>query len=602
MRRRRSSFPLFLLSLFVALGACATVPSGPTSGLPDGDAGAGAAVAGTQAESPATTRTASSQRRRAATTEPASLPAVSLDAEVLYELLVAEIAIQRKQYDVALRNYLHLARTTRDPRIAGMAARVAIYSRQNRQALEAARLWVQLAPQDLEARQAVIAAYIRNGRMEEALPHIDFLLDQGGEAENGLRLLTSLLSRERDVQSALQVMKHVMATRGDNPQVLLSYGHLALRSGDLGAALTAIEQALELRPGWTEALLLKARLLQLRDGRDAALDLLARAVSEYKNDVRLRLAYARLLMDAKRYEEALQEYRFLSTLAPENGDLHFTTGLLLMQLKRYEEADQVLRSLRRRGVRFDEINFYLGWIAENRGDDRAAIDYYRAVTGGPNYLEAVVRLAILLGREGELDEARRLLQRTRAEAPAHRQRLYLMEGEILREAKQYEAAMAVFTEALEEFPADTSLRYVRAIVAERLDRLDLMEKDLLRILEREPDNADALNALGYTLADRTDRYEEAYRYIKRALELRPDSHAILDSMGWVLYRMGQYDEAIKYLRLSLQIKMDDEVAAHLGEVLWVSGRQEEALKVWNEALEQFTDNELLLNVIKRFSH
>ncbi|MFQ5488289.1 MAG: tetratricopeptide repeat protein [Gammaproteobacteria bacterium] len=242
------------------------------------------------------------------------------------------------------------------------------------------------------------------------------------------------------------------------------------------------------------------------------------------------------------------------------------------------------------------------WIAENRGDAQAAIDYYSAVSRGPNYLEAGLRMAALLAGEGELEAARQKLQALRAEVPAHGQRIYLVEGEILRDAGRKGEALTLYSQALEAYPADIGLRYARAMMAERLDRLDLMERDLLRILEQDSDNVDTLNALGYTLADRTDRYEEAYGYIKRALALRPDNNAILDSMGWVLYRMGNYEEAIQYLRRSLKLKMDDEVAAHLGEVLWVSGRHKEALEIWNQALEQFSGNKILLDVIKRFSH
>ncbi|HHH36873.1 MAG TPA: tetratricopeptide repeat protein [Gammaproteobacteria bacterium] len=531
-----------------------------------------------------------------------SLPGVELKPEFLYDLLVADLAVQRKQYVLAIRNYLGVARRTGDPRVAGMAARVAIYSRENALALEAARLWVSLDGEDPEARQAIIAAYIRNGRPEEAAPHIDALLDMEAGRERGLRLLASLLSRERDVRAALAVMKQVVDKRRDDPDVLLSYAHLVLRGGDVTQALAVTEQVLRLRPWWTDALLVKARLLQLLHRGDEARALLEQGVRRHEDDQQLRFAYARLLMEERRYEEALAQYELLAARSPDNMELRYTMGLLLMQLKRYDEAARTLESIRRRGGRFDDVNFYLGWIAENQGDADKAIDYYSAVSRGPNYLDAGIRMAVLKARRGELEQARQLLRRLRSEASAHRQRLYLVEGEILREAGRPEEALAVYTRALQDAPTDSGLRYARAIVAEQLDRLDLMEQDLRDILSREPDNVDALNALGYTLADRTDRYEEAYGYIKRALELKPDNNAILDSMGWVLYRMGNYEEAIKYLRQSLRLKMDDEVAAHLGEVLWVSGRHQEALQVWNDALEQFSGNKILLDVIRRFSH
>ena len=564
-----------LLALLLTLAGCASVPGKHP-----------VAAAGTEE---------SAQRE-------ARLPSVELKPELLYELLVADLAVQRKQYDLAVRNYLQLARSTGDPRVAGMAARVAIYSRNNALALEAARLWVSLDQEDPEARQAIIAAYIRNGHPEEATPHIDALLDMQAGKEKGLRLLASLLSREQDVQAALAVMKQVVDKRQDDPEVLLSYAHLVLRSGDMQQALAVTDKALRLHPWWTDAVLIKARILQLMGRLEEANGLLAKAIRKHRGDPQLRFAYARLLMDQRHYEEALAQYRQLAEASPGNAELQYTMGLLLLQLERYDEAARQLESIRRHGARFDDINFYLGWIAEKQGDPRKAIDYYAAVSRGPNYLEAGIRMAVLLARGGDLAAARQHLRQLRDEVTAHRQRLYLVEGEILRDAGQPEEALALYTDALQETPADSGLRYARAIIAEQLGKLDLMEQDLLDILSREPDNVDALNALGYTLADRTDRYQEAYGYIKRALELSPGNNAILDSMGWVLYRMGNYEEAIKYLRLSLRLKMDDEVAAHLGEVLWVSGRHEEALRVWNEALEQFSGNKVLMDVIKRFSH
>jgi tetratricopeptide (TPR) repeat protein len=220
--------------------------------------------------------------------------------------------------------------------------------------------------------------------------------------------------------------------------------------------------------------------------------------------------------------------------------------------------------------------------------------------GGSLYLDARIRIVALLAERDRMDEARNLLSALRAELPDQHKRLYQVEGEILRGAGEGEEAIRVLGVALEAFPGDFDLLYLRAMTAETLGQIDSVEDDLHAILERDPANVDALNALGYILADRTDRYEEAYVYIQRALALNPQSNAILDSMGWVLYRLGDYKGAIKYLRHSLEIKQDHEVSAHLGEVLWVSGEREEAINVWEQALELFPEDKLLLDVMKRF--
>ena len=183
--------------------------------------------------------------------------------------------------------------------------------------------------------------------------------------------------------------------------------------------------------------------------------------------------------------------------------------------------------------------------------------------------------------------------------PDQSQRLYLVEGDILRDIERYDEAMQVYDHALQEIPDSTELLYARAMVAEKLGRIDWLERDLLAIIEREPDNVDALNSLGYTLADRTNRFDEAETYVKQALVLRPDSFYILDSMGWVQYRKGDLPEALKYLRRAMELGKDAEVAAHLGEVLWVSGDREAARAAWKLGLEYAPDNKSLLAVIKR---
>ena len=568
------------------LGACASMPGQAPTTPPDKiDGGQAAAAHGHPTPEVAE-----------------SVPSVDLSADILYELLVADIAVQRKYYALAIDRYLSLARRTGDPRVTGMAARVAIYARDSRHALEAAELWVKQDPQNAEARQAMIAALIRAGRPRESFPHVDALMTmEDSGPDNGLRLISSLLGREQDIKAALIVMEHVVGEEDDNAGVWLVYGQLALRASDLETASTAIDRALELRPGWVDAILLHVRVMQLRGDNKGAHAYLGEAVKKAPDEVRLRLAYARLSMDEKQYETALRQYEHLVQQAPDNDELKFTLGLLLLQMQRVDEAETHLKQIQHRGVRFNDVNFYLGWINEYRDNTQEAVDYYLAVNGGSNYLEAGIRAAILMAGEDDLAGARSLLDRLRREAPTHQVRVSLVEGEILRGAKQFDEAMQVYGDALEAAPDDAGLLYARAILAEQMDKLDLMEQDLLRIIRRDPDNADALNALGYTLADRTERYDEAYGYIKRALELSPDNNAILDSMGWVLYRLGRYDEAIKYLRLSLERQADYEVAAHLGEVLWVSGAREEALEVWNQALEHFSGNKVLLDVIKRFS-
>jgi tetratricopeptide (TPR) repeat protein len=530
----------------------------------------------------------------------AALPEVALSGELLYQILTAEMALQRHHYDEGVRAYLKLAATTRDSRFAERATRTALFVHDDAAALDGARLWVELLPESLEPRQMLIVAAIRSGHLEDALEQMEMLAAQGEALpEDRFELIAGLLSREHDVREALRLMERFVATRRDDPSALYAYAHLAVRAGELEKARQAIDEALELRPGWRDAIMLRIRTLLLADGPDAAMAYLAEAVESNPTDTTLRQAYARTLAETQRYEEALEQYRVLVELEP-NIDALMAMAMIHLQLGQIDEAEAMLRRVQEAGGNEADLQFYLGWIAEERGDTEQAIAYYSTLgPDSPNHFEARLRIAVLTAG-GDIGGARRQLQALRAEEPGQQKRLYQVEAELLQQAEMLDEAMSVLSVALDYFRGDFDLLYARALLAEKMDRLDITENDLRQILASDPDHVDALNALGYTLADRTDRYREAYGYINRALELHPDNNAILDSMGWVMYRLGNHEEAIRYLRRSLAIKHDHEVAAHLGEVLWVSGAHEEAVAVWQRALEISPDDELLRATMQRF--
>ncbi len=349
------------------------------------------------------------------------------------------------------------------------------------------------------------------------------------------------------------------------------------------------------------AVLLYAQTLQSQGKSAEALEHLSAALSRRPDDAGLRVAYGRLLVSAKRYDEAVGEFQRVVDRNPENGEARYALALLLLQTERLDEAEQQLRALATRNTRQTSARFYLGQVAETRGRLDEAISWYRQVEQGEHFVDAQVRLGVLLARQGRLEQAREQLQSVETANARDRVRLYLVEAELLTDAGRPQDALAVHNLALEEFPEDADLLYARAMVAERLDRLDLLEADLRAILSRDPSHVQALNALGYTLADRTDRYAEAYELIAKALAQRPDDYYILDSMGWVLYRLGRPAESIEYLRRAADRSDDAEVAAHLGEVLWVLGQQAEARQVWEAALQRDPGNKRVLEVMRRLA-
>jgi len=358
---------------------------------------------------------------------------------------------------------------------------------------------------------------------------------------------------------------------------------------------------LDLQPDNLNAVMNYVSVLQKNDEQQVALDWLARNLDVYSNNFNLRLIYARLLTDARRFDEARAQFEQLSAEAPDNPDVLYALGLLSLQANQLEEADGYFQRLIELGERVHESRYYLGRISEEQGriDDAAA--YYMAVEQSQNYIDAQIRMSVILTRQDKIEQALEHLDSIQPASDGDRKLLAQAEAEILIHEKRYQEAMEIYNAALEKNEDDTDLLYSRAMLAEKMDRLGLMERDLRAILRQDPEHAQALNALGYTLADRTDRLQEAHELIERALEVSPDDFYILDSMGWVLYRMGRLDEAVTYLRRALKQRKDPEVAAHLGEVLWVKGKREEAREVWETALQATPDDERLLDVIQRFN-
>ncbi len=519
----------------------------------------------------------------------------------LYKLLVAEIAGRRGRMDLSLENYLEVARATRDPAVAERAVRIAVFSRNQEGGLEAGSLWTEIAPDSTDARQVYAALLLRAGEIDTAVRQLDAAVQNfaGGPAEAYPRI-GDMLGRERDKAVAVAVMARLVGGRPDDPHAQSAYAQLLARAGQTDRALEVYEKVLALDPDDQQTLIIYARLLQRQGNVDSALGTLSDALDRRPESDRVRLTYARLLVDAKRYDDALTQFARLSESAPGNADVRYAYGLLLMQTNHAEEAEAQFKELVARRERVPVAYYYLGQIAESREDIEAALAAYRKVSDGEHRLNAQIRAAVLLAESGRLVQARAHLHGLRSDNSQQAIRIYRAEAEILTKRKDYADAMQVYDGALADYPQDTDLLYSRAMLAEKMDNLQRLEQDLRSILVREPNNADALNALGYTLADRTDRYSEAYELVKRAYELKPDDHYVIDSMGWTLYRMGRHQEALMHLRRAMELNGDPEIAAHLGEVLWMSGDKQAAMEVWDTALKGTPDDPRLLDVKKRF--
>jgi tetratricopeptide (TPR) repeat protein len=527
-------------------------------------------------------------------------PKIELTEEILFKILLAEIAGQRGKVDVAVENYLDLAKTTRDPAVIERATRISVYARDNESAYEAATLWAEVDPKNPDAHQVLTVMTLREGNIDQALLHLEIILESSnGKFDQKLWMIANFLGREDDHVAVLQLMERLMENHMDDAEAIYAFAHVTARMGDMDRSQDLLERVLELKPGNDAAAMTYLALLQKKGETNKALVWIESVLKDKKDDFNLRMAYARLLTEAKRFDDARRQFELLSVQAPNNVDVLYALGLLYLQTNRLDAAEQYFLRLTGLKKRVFDANYYLGRIAEEKDELDKANDLYQGVHGGENYLDARIRLSLILAKQGNVDKALTNIRAIQKAKGSSRLILIQAEGEILINAKRHQEAMAFFDESIAE-QSHPDILYSRAMLAEKMGLMDILETDLRAIIEEDEDNATALNALGYTLADRTDRFDEAYGYIKRAYELSPSDFYILDSMGWVLYRLGRLDEAIEYLQKALTLRNDPEIAAHLGEVLWIMGDKQAAKEIWDTALKDTPTDDRLLNVIKRF--
>ena len=523
---------------------------------------------------------------------------IDVTDDAVFQILVAEFAGQRGRLEMAVTQYLAAAKSLQSVEVAERAARIAVFARRYDAAIEAAQIWASLTPDSFEARQILAAMYIRTGNSAAAQAELEAVLnDANAESDSRLRMIVNLLGREQDKQAALTVMEKLLETRTGHVEANVAHALLAIRAEQPDTAKAALKRVADLDALDANLAVAYVSLLQKHKRTPEALSWLKEHIAKAP-DSGIRMVYARLLADAGQYDPAREQFLILAQEMPTNSDVIYALGLLNLQAERIAEAEQQFNKLIKLDVRKDDARFYIGQIQESRGEFEGAIASYRDVTDGQNYFMAQVRVALLLANQKDIVAARAQLNAIRATTAEQEKQLLSTEAEILAQNGQYAEAMNIYDAALED-GYDMELLYTRAMLAEQMGKIDILERDLRRIIEKEPDNSQALNALGYTLADRTDRFEEALSFIERALVISPNDFYILDSMGWVMYRLGRFEESIKYLNKAREIRDDPEVAAHLGEVLWVMGNKDEARQLLQNAIRDTPNDERLLEVIKK---
>lgn len=530
------------------------------------------------------------------------LPRVELTGQILYQTLLAEIAGQRGNLGLSASAYLDLARSTRDPRLARRAAEMALHGRNLEMALQAAGLWVEIDPESTQARQMMAGLLISANRLDELQPHVAKLLSQeGDELKDGLLRLNRLFARYPDKKAVMAMIEQLTLPYVGIAEAHFARAQAAQQAAEWGRGIAEADKALALRPDWDGAVMLKAQL-QRNESPEAALETLRRYLAGHPKAREVRLQYARSLVGAQRFPQARTEFQRLLGDFPGNPDVIYAVAVLSMQLSDWNTAEENFRKLAGGDfAEIDTVRLYLGQIAEERKQYDEALRWYGEVAPGEQHLAAQLRIAQLLAKQGKLEAGRRHLQDLRAAGGADRIQLLLAESQLLRDAGRTQDAYELLAASLAAQPEQPELLYEAALLAEKLGRHDVMEANLRKLIGLKPDHAHAYNALGYSLADRNLRLAEAEQLIVKALALAPNDPFIIDSMGWVLFRKGDAAGALPQLQRAFSIRPDPEIAAHLGEVLWVLGRREEAKRIWDEAVKSHPGNEALVEVIKRLS-
>ena len=467
-------------------------------------------------------------------------------------------------------------------------------------ALSTATIWVELDPNSVVANQTIASILVSTGRLDEARPYLDKLLVMEDNVGKFFMQLNNLLVRNVDKTETLELVQQFAEPYPELPEAHFAVSQAAWLANQFDIAQQRMKLVLTLRPDWEMAAIHNGRILR-RISIASAIEFYESYLETYPKANKTRITFARMLVAEKNYIKARSQFQQLLTENPENANVVLAVGLLSMELQDFDAAEENFKKTLELGYKdLNTIRFYLARIYEKTQRIDMAMEWYRSVTRGNQFLPAQIRYAYLLSKQGKLSEARKHLQQLPVKNNQQRAHLIVTEAELLREAGAHQEVFYLLSNGLEKLPDYPELLYDRAMAAEKIGKLDVLERDLRKLIQLKPDHAHAHNALGYSFAEHSNRLPEALELIEKAIKLSPEDPYIIDSLGWVYYRMGNLNKGVSYLKQAFVIKRDPEIAAHLGEVLWMQGTKEEAKEVWRSTIKSHPGSEVLLNTMKKF--
>lgn len=527
---------------------------------------------------------------------------VADDGQLMFEIMIAEMAGRRGQLDIAMTGYLRASERTDDPRVSDRAARLAMFGRQWAEAEKAARRWLLLEPDAAEVNEILAQALLRQDKTEEAVDVYIVLMNKAPNQSALMQQIQAELQSLENPPQALAAMSSLVENFPDNAESHLGLARMQAATGDNSAALSSVQNALSLDSGNASALLLQAQLRLAAGEGDDAFAGIESALTENPERPALRLAYVQLLVEARQLDGIDEQFDRLVADSPDDADLLLTVSLLALDSRRIDRAEIYLGDLLETGEYADQANFYLGRISDQRGDYQQALNYLEQVQSGDLQLNAQISIAEILSDNGKLEQGRQRLHQIAAgvEDPRVKTQLLTSESRMLQLANQPSVAVMILSEGLQQYPDNPDLLYARALAADSAGNQSMLIDDLDALIALEPENAHALNALGYHYADSNTELEKAEVLLVKANSLLPNDPAIMDSLGWLRYRQGNYAEATELLQRAYALFPDPEIASHLGETLWLDGKQDAARAIIEEALVENPDNDDLMRVLQQY--
>ncbi len=552
-----------------------------------------------------------------------NIPNAVLTDQIFFQTLSSEIAAQRGQIGPAYGTLMSMANQTHDPRFAKRATEIAWGNRYADDAIAAARTWLLLSPKSEEAFQSLQAMLVATGKLNDlsAISQEHYAQYSSDQRIANLVQLQRLLTRSQDKDAVTGIMEKLAAQDTNRYEPHLILARTATQFHDDAKAQQETQTALKINPDSELALLTHVQLIQQTEP-DKTIKLIRDFLSRNPKAIDARVTLTRLLIEQKQSSAVRQEMDKLEKSTTTFPKLLLSLASLSLEASQPDQAEKYLttyvdrtkNAARQKDNSGEDTEILhgsdlarsyqlLSQIAEDRGNLTAALDWINKLDESDRSAQSEIKRATLLGKIGKLQESREVLAKLATSnlvAPADRYQISLTEAQILRDAGKPQEAFNVLSDALNKTPNQPELLYDYAMAAEKLDKLDVMEGALRKLIEIRPQNQHAYNALGYSLADRKQRLPEALELVQKAVSLAPDDAFIIDSLGWVYYRMGNLDKSLTYLRQAYELKQDVEIGAHLGEVLWESGQRNEAQKYWKEVLKTDPKNETLRAVLGKY--